>query len=182
MNLRPQYAKILAETARKIIQQEEFEARPQIVCQKCEATDTCRCPTFDPIPPLGIKDVLVSAGYNPTDLASELDVCANCFEPYDGPPFESGSLVFCCRTCAEGGDCTCEQDRAVVSEFPEGQADQPSEHYKVNSLWSDSKQSTEIKGEGFPGKYNRLWSEERGAELSSTVRHNQPKTNAYWQP
>ena len=138
-------------------------------CEGCAKGGPCICTYDGPPPKLNTRDILVSAGYDTNALASELTMCANCFEELRREHFLSKDIAYCCFGCAQGGPCTCTYqsspaepvlEAAIIEEDSNRETSQDGAVIKTNPYW-------DMEGEASPqaalddqgdAKSNDLWS------------------------
>lgn len=137
-----------------------YEDREVYCCDGCAMGGPCVC-TYEGLPPkLNTRGILAAAGYDPDAWASDLTVCANCFEEFRRPPAYSDSSAYCCQGCMRGGPCAYSDDsgpQAIDVSAGRNEDEQPQ---KVNPLWSlrnGHSREDEAAGEWWLIKANPLW-------------------------
>ena len=146
-----------------------YQAGEPYCCEGCSGGGPCICVHAEPQPKLNTRDILVSAGYDTDALASELTMCANCFEELRRNPFVSKDVAYCCFGCAQGGPCSCTYqtqreepvvEAVLVEDDYDGETPSEGSAIKTNPLWV-------LEGEAAPPseladqdelKSNDLWS------------------------
>jgi len=96
-----------------------YQGDEPFCCEGCAKGGPCICTYDGPPPKLNARDILASVGYDTDALASELTMCANCFEELRSKPFLSKDIAYCCFGCAQGGPCTCTYQSSQAERAPE---------------------------------------------------------------
>ncbi|MCH8061853.1 MAG: 6-carboxytetrahydropterin synthase [Chloroflexi bacterium] len=138
-------------------------------CEGCAKGGPCICTYDGPPPKLNTRDILVSAGYDTDALASELTMCANCFEELRKQHFLSKDIAYCCFGCAQGGPCTCTYqsspaepvlETALIEEESDRETPPDSPVFKTNPYWDmdgEASPHTELDDQD-DAKSDGLWS------------------------
>ncbi len=137
-------------------------------CEGCAKGGPCICTYDGPPPKLNTRDILVSAGYDADALASELTMCANCFEELRSNHFLSKDIAYCCFGCAQGGPCTCTY---------QGSPTQPA----LEAVLMEEDYDREISPIGSAIKTNPYWDvEDETSPQTGFADQDEPRSNGLW--